>query len=151
MKSGLLIIALAVVGALSGCQNSVNSVENAEKQASPNIIKDARFQTDGWLRDRLLLKGVNTTVNFGGIMQVQVTALNDRTGFFNEMWSGITGEDPYRVEYRFQWMDANGMEVHSPTSIWKQRIIEPGETVRFESIAPSAQCKDFVLSLKESE
>ena len=52
------IVFPAIVAALCvcvGCQNTVNTVENADKTMTPDTIRDARFITDGFLRDRLAL------------------------------------------------------------------------------------------------
>ena len=61
----------------------------------------------------------------------------------------MTGDVPYTVDYKFVWQDANGMAVDTQLSIWQSRQIKPGETVYFKSIAPTPQCKDFILNLKE--
>ena len=135
----------------SACQDSVNTVENAEKSMAPTSIADKRYITDGFLKDRLLLKGVNVSETAGGLLQVQVTAINARTGFFSELWSGMTGDTPYRVDYKFTWLDANGMAVESALSIWETVTITPGETVYFRSVAPNKSCRDFVLNLRESK
>lgn len=134
---------------LSACQNTVNTVENADKSATPNVIRDNRFVTDGWLRDRLVLRSVKTATAESGLLVVEVTATNVRTGALAQTWSSITGDVPYTVDYKFVWQDANGMAVDTPLSIWQSRQIKPGETVFFKSTAPTPQCKDFILNLKE--
>ena len=150
MKFSLkLISALTACLALSACQNTVNTVENADKSATPNVIRDNRFVTDGWLRDRLALRSVRTATTEGGLLVVEVTATNVRTGPLAQTWSGITGDNPYTIDYKFVWQDANGMSVDTPLSVWQSRQIKPGETVYFKTVAPTPQCKDFILNLKE--
>ena len=39
----------AAAALLAGCQDTVNTVENADKTMTPNTIKDARFVTDGFV------------------------------------------------------------------------------------------------------
>ena len=134
---------------LSACQNTVNTVENADKSATPNVIRDNRFVTDGWLRDRLALRSVKTATAESGLLVVEVTATNVRTGALAQTWSSLTGDVPYTVDYKFVWQDANGMAVDTPLSIWQSKQIKPGETVFFKSTAPTPQCKDFILNLKE--
>lgn len=141
--------ALAVCLALSACQNTVNTVENADKSATPNVIRDARFVTDGWLRDRLVLRSVKTATADSGHLMVEVAATNVRTGALAQAWSSMTGDVPYTVDYKFDWQDANGMTVDTALSIWRSKQIKPGETVYFKTVAPTAQCKDFILNLKE--
>ncbi len=134
---------------LPACQNTVNTVENADKNATPNIVRDNRFVTDGWLRDRLALRSVQTATAESGLLVVEVAATNVRTGALAQAWSSMTGEVPYTVDYKFVWQDANGITVDTPLSIWQSRQIKPGETVYFKSTAPTPQCKDFILNLKE--
>lgn len=141
--------ALAVCAALSACQNTVNTVENTDKSGTPNVIRDTRFVTDGWLRDRLVLRSVKTAISPTGHLVVEVTATNVRTGALAQTWSGLTGANPYTVDYKFVWQDANGMTVDTQLSIWQTKTVKPGETVFFKSTAPTPQCKDFILNLKE--
>ena len=143
------VTVIAVCLAMSACQNSVNTVENADKSAQPNVIRDARFVTDGWLRDRLALRSVKTATAASGHLMVEVAATNVRTGALAQTWSSMTGEVPYTVDYNFDWQDENGMTVETSLSIWQSRQIKPGETVYFKSVAPTAQCKDFILNIKE--
>jgi len=143
------ISAAAACLVIAACQNTVNTVENADKNATPNVIRDQRFVTDGWLRDRLALRSVRTATTDGGLLVVEVTATNVRTGALAQTWSSMTGDVPYTVDYKFVWQDANGITVDTQLSIWQSRQIKPGETVYFKSVAPSPRCKDFILNLKE--
>lgn len=136
--------------ALTACQNTVNTTENAEKQAKPNLVNDSRFVTDSFLKNRLEWKSVKTATTPSGNMVVEVTALNTRTGFFPELWSWMRHSNPYPIQYKFTWQNANGMTVDSPISnVWQTVRVKPGETVSFRSVAPTKDCKDFVLSVKE--
>lgn len=80
---------------------------------------------------------------------VQFTVRSDRTGFWSETWSGITGADPYKVEYKIDWLDKDGMEVPTATSTWLQLDLIPGETRRLQTVAPNPRCQDFMLNFKE--
>lgn len=148
-KITLLAAFVMALFVLAGCQASVNTIENADKHATPNLVNDVRFVTDGFLRDRLVLQSVKMSPSAGGNMMVEVAATNVRTGVLSQAWSGMTGENPYPVTYKFTWQDANGMTVDTPLSIWKTARIIPGETVYFRAVAPTPQCKDFILSVKE--
>ena len=143
------ISALAACWLLAACQNTVNQIENTDKSATPNTIRDTRFVTDGWLSDRLALRYVRTAVAPSGLLTVEVAAVNVRTGAAAQIWSGMTGEVPYPVDYKFVWQDANGMTVDTPLSIWQTKQIKPGETAFFKAVAPTPDCKDFILNLKE--
>ncbi len=152
MKKMLCLLALLVVGMmLTGCQNTVNTVENADKSANPNYIEDSRFVTDGFLKRRLRLNSVKMAPADNGCMRVEIAATNVRTGFFAQMWSGITAENPYAIDYKFVWQDKDGFAVESAISVWKTIRVKPGETIFLKSVAPSPQCKDFILNLRESK
>ena len=134
----------------AGCQNTVNTVENADKTMTPNTITDARFVTDGFLKDRLALKSVNVSKTTDGFRRVQLEAVNVRTGAFAQTWSGLKGDAPYTVMYKFDWFDENGMHVKSILSDWRKASVIPGEVVFFQGIAPTTSCKDFRISIKEA-
>jgi uncharacterized protein YcfL len=60
------------------------------------------------------------------------------------------GDNPYQIEYRFTWLDKNGMEVKTAAGTWIPVSIVPGDTVRFNAVAPNPSCKDFLLSIREN-
>ncbi len=135
----------------AGCQNTVNTVENADKTMTPNTIQDARFVTDGFLRDRLALTRLTTAQTGDGFLRVQVEAINIRTGVMAQAWSGLTGSNPYRIRYKITWFSGDGMAMESILSDWQDATIIPGETFYLQSVAPSRDCKDFKISLKEAK
>ncbi len=152
MKHTFLFTAPLLLAALlpAGCQNTVNTVENTEKSAAVNNINDTRVITDRFLRDRLALRSVHTGRTAAGLLRVEVTAVNARTRAASQLWSWMTDENPYPVDYRFTWQDAQGMTVETPLSIWRTVTLYPGEIVNFQSVAPTPECQDFVLEIKET-
>ena len=150
MRINTIFFALLGAALITGCQNTVNTVESANKTMTPNTIQDMRFITDGFLKDRLALKGVNVSRTQDGFMRVQLEAVNVRTGALAQMWSGITGENPYPIRYKFFWFDKAGMAVNGIVSDWQNVTVIPGETVYLQSVAPTKDCSDFKISLKEA-
>ena len=145
-----LLLSAAALALIAGCQNTVNTVENTDKSAEANEIRDTRVITDRFLRDRLELRSVRTGRTEAGLLRVEVSAVNARTGAFSQFWSWMTGENPYPVDYRFTWQDAQGLTVETPLSIWRTVTVYPGEIVNFQSVAPTPACQDFVLEIKET-
>ena len=146
MKTRLVKCALAAAMiAAAGCINSVNTTENADKNMMPTHIADSRFVTDGFLRDRLALRNVRFSPAPGGLQQVQVEATSLRVGF----WDQAFGPERYHIRYKFTWFDNAGMAVETVLSDWQDKWILPGETVQFQSVAPSPACRDFRLNLME--
>lgn len=144
--SGAACLALLL---LTGCQNTVNSVENADKTMQPNTVADVRFVTDGFLKDRLALKSVRTSRTGEGFLRVQLEAVNVRTGAFAQTWSWMKDDAPYKVQYKFEWFDHEGMQVPTVMSNWRQVTVIPGEAVYFQGVAPTVKCDDFRISVKE--
>ena len=134
----------------AGCQNTVNTVENSDKTMQPNVIRDSRFVTDGFLKDRLALRNVVVDRTQDGYLRAQLTATNVRVGVLSQMWSGMTGENPYKIRYKFTWFNKGGMAVETVLSDWQTAVITPGESVHFQSIAPSKECNDFRIDLQEA-
>lgn len=151
MKKTCLLGWFAAAMMLAACQNTVNTVENADKTMTPNTIADARFVTDGFLKDRLGLQSVTMGKTADGFKRVQLEVINLRTGVLSQAWSGITGENPYKIRYRFTWFDEDGMAVNNTVlADWRDATIIPGETLFLQSVAPTKNCSDFKISLKEA-
>ena len=151
MKKTCLLGWFAAALMLAACQNTVNTVENADKTMTPNTIADARFVTDGFLKDRLGLQSVTMGRTADGFKRVQLEVINLRTGVLSQAWSGITGENPYKIRYRFTWFDEDGMAVNNTVlADWRDATIIPGETLFLQSVAPTKNCSDFKISLKEA-
>ena len=152
MKKISLLALSAAALLLAACQNSVNTVENADKNMTPNTISDARFVTDGFLKRRLALQSLTTGRTADGFMRAQLEVVNVRTGVFSEAWSDITGENPYKIRYRFTWFTEDGMAVNNTVlADWQDATIIPGETLFLQSVAPYKNCNDFKISLREAD
>ena len=135
---------------LAGCiQNTVNTAENDQKNMVPEPIQSKYVSTDSFLRQRLRIMSIDKEVMPTGLLHVQVTFRSERVGVFSEFWSWYTYDDPYKIEYKFDWLDEKGMQVFTATSTWKELDILPGETMRIQSMAPNERCRDFMLSMKE--
>jgi len=132
--AGLFAIAAAL--AVAGCHsNTVNSVENAQKSGQRTMLADQRVITDTQLARSVSVFGVSTAMTPGGVLKVQVELAN-RT------------KSLVRFAYRFEWFDANGMQVDnvmSATVVPDQ--IEGGEGKFISAVAPNSASKDFRLKL----
>lgn len=148
-KSSLLLSLLALMIYGSGCQNTVNTVEDKQKYMVPDNVQTKYVSTDRFCRDRLVVKSINKATLPTGLLMIQLTVYSDRVGVWQEFWSWYTANNPYKVEYKIDWLDTNGMQVNTTNSIWIEMTIIPGETKRIQAVAPNERCKDFVISLKE--
>lgn len=131
--AGLAALALAV----AGCHNSMNTVENAQKEGQRNMIADQRVVTDSGLGRAVSVVGVNTGMTPGGFLKVQV-----------ELFNRTRSLHPF--SYRFEWFDQNGMQVSQSLSPVVADQIEGGESKFISAVAPTMACKDFRLKLLEA-
>lgn len=135
MKIKLLLVpAVSLCLAGSACQNTVNTIENTDKTMVENVVRDTRFVTDSFLKNRLALQKINTARTQDGFMRAQLEVINNRTGLFSELWSSLTGENPYKIRYKFIWFNQNGMAVNSLLSDWQSTVVIPGETLYLQSV-----------------
>ncbi|WP_428354472.1 DUF1425 domain-containing protein [Methyloprofundus sp.] len=136
---------------LFGCQATVNTVENDQKSMQVEAVDTSKVSTDAFLKNRLEIVRVDKTELEGGLLKVQVTARNIRTGFWAQLASWFMGDNPYQIAYRFSWLDMHGMQVDTATSTWIPMTVIPGDTVRLNAISPNPRCKDFTLSIREND
>ena len=59
----------------------------------------------------------------------------------------ISGKD-IQIEYRFAWLDENGVVADTPTSLWKPLALHAGETAFMRGMAASPDAVDFLLTLR---
>lgn len=138
-KKLLFIFALglaACVAGLTGC-TTVNTVENAQKEGQRNMISDQRVVSDASLNRKVAIVGVNSAMTPGGLLKVQVELENHT-------------RSPQRFLYRFEWFDANGMQVNNILSASVPEQIEGKESKFIYSIAPTPACRDFRVKFIEA-
>ena len=121
---------------MTGC-TTVNTVENAQKEGQRQMVTDVRAITDGSLARKVSIVGVNQAMTPGGLLRIQVE-LENRTRSLQ------------RFNYRFEWFDANGMQVNNVISALIPDQIEGKESKMISSIAPSPSCKDFRVKFVEA-
>lgn len=138
MKTRMLL-PLAGIGllALSGC-TTVNTVENAQKEGQRQMVTDQRAITDASLDRKVSIVGVNQSMTPGGLLKVQVE-LQNRTRSLQ------------RFNYRFEWFDANGMQVTTVASALLPDQIEGKESKFIFGVAPNPNCKDFRVKFIEAQ
>ena len=98
MKKICLMGWFAAAMMLAACQNSVNTVENADKNMTPNTISDSRFVTDGFLKRRLALQSLTLGETADGFKRAQLEVVNVRTGTAAQFWSILSSRDGYLLE-----------------------------------------------------
>lgn len=136
--SNLAGLALAACLGTTGCKTTVNTVETAQPAGTRHMVSDKRIITDGSLRDKVRIIGVNDAPPPpGGLWKVQVELLN-------------TTRRVQTFSYRWEWFDENGMQVSSPASTDVTRQIEGRESIFISAVAPKPGVRDFRLKLIEN-
>ncbi len=146
----VVIITLSCLMLLA-CQATVNTVENEQKSMQVDAVDTSKVSTDAFLKKRLEIVRVDKKELPDGLLKVQVTARNTRTGFWDQASSWYMGDNPYQIAYRFTWLDIDGMEVNTAANTWIPMTVVPGDTVRINAISPNPRCKDFMLSIREND
>ena len=114
---------------LTGC-STVNTVERAQPTAQKQMTDDKRIITDAGLNRKVNIVGINETTISTGFTKVQVELFNKSSS-------------SYSFSYHFEWFDAQGMLVQTPTSSWIDRTIQGKETMDIIAVAPTETAKDF--------
>jgi uncharacterized protein YcfL len=134
ISAGLLTLAGMLMG---GC-TTVNTVENAQKEGQKTMISDQRVITDASLARKVAIVGINSAMTSGGLLKIQVEVENHTQSL-------------QRFLYRFEWFDANGMQVSTILSASIPEQIEGGESKFVSSIAPNPNCRDFRIKFIEAD
>jgi uncharacterized protein YcfL len=131
---GLLVAGAALF--LAGCASNVNTYERAESQATPNYIADKRVITDNTLAGTVRVVSINQSTVSGNLLKVQATVENLRSS-------------QRTVNYKFEWIDQDGMALDSANETWKSLPLQGRESTTISTVAVSPRAVDFKLKSRE--
>ena len=123
---------IAMVSFLSAC-STVNTFERAASGADTKYVDDKRIITDDSLNDYAYVASINET-NVGDLIMIQAKIVNSTSSL-------------RQINYKFEWIDKNGMAVPSANSAWMKLILEGGEAKFISAVAPNKNVCDFTLKL----
>lgn len=126
----------AVLLCAVGCTgpSSVNTAGPADRRAEPTPIEDERVITDPEFARMVSLVGLIEGRTESGLRIVEAEVMN-RTRVHQAF------------RFRYSWYGADGLEVRSPTVVWRHESIPPGSLRRLTAIAPDHNAHDFRLEL----
>lgn len=133
LGGALAVTALALL--FGGCQN-VNTYENAESRATPTYVADKRVITDNTLAGKLRVVSINQATVSGNLLKIQATVEN-------------LSSSARTFNYKFEWIDQDGMAVNSPNEVWKALPLQGRETSTISTVAISPKAVDFKLKFRE--
>ena len=128
---------LALAGLLvAGCASNVNTVERAQPEAKPHYVSDKRVITDNTLAGTIGVVAITQTTVSGNLLKLQATVENLKNS-------------TRTLNYKFEWVDRDGMTLSSPTDTWKSIRLMGRETRTITAVATSPSAVDFTLKLRE--
>lgn len=136
LRLGGALTVAALVLAFTGCATNVNTYERAESNATPNYVADKRVITDNTLAGTFRVVSINQGTVSGNLLKVQATVENLK----NKLRT---------LNYKFEWIDENGMAVDSPNETWKAIQLQGRETQTISTVAISPKAVDFRLKFRE--
>jgi uncharacterized protein YcfL len=137
---GIAAVALVAMLCLAGCSTTAG-VETTGKttwddQGARTLEKNVVFNNSG-LKGDIQIVDVKSALA-GNMMRAQATLRSkDR--------------DTLPFQYRFEWYDANGMEINSGSGSWKPLILYGRESKTVQSVAPDPRAKEFKLKIREPD
>lgn len=123
-------VMLFLVALLTGCSNYPTSLVRIEK-SSKNVV----------LGDSILEK----TLKFG-----HVESRTHNGGLIVELIVTNKIMDDQHIEHRFDWYDAQGLELDKDNSPWRHVIIFADSTVTLKGKANSLNAKSFRVSVRNA-
>ena len=123
---------LLLTAALLGCQRTVDTVAVGDSLGSSyNWV-----QTDGGASRAFKVITARKTRTETGLLKVEVELQNTRKSY-------------ERFVYKFEWLDAKGMEINSITNDWQVRVVNGLETVTLTGMAADARVTDCRVKLQK--
>ena len=121
---------------LVGCSSkSVNVSEWSDPLGTQEYTEHRRVVSDPKLAKRVQIETFNTFQSEDGLLNVQVQLQNLK----RKMQS---------IEYRFNWIDSNGMVFETPASRWTIKHIFGGDSEIVTGVAPNESIKDVEFKIK---
>ena len=119
MKKLMFIAAIALSGAFFGC---VSRAPVPPMDTRVTIAQDLTY--DIYVTDVRCTKGTSDFLTF------QANMVNNC-------------RDPLAVEWKVQWLDADGLEIESIVSTWNALVIQPNEIRGLKGTAPKTDVADM--------
>ncbi len=127
----LLFAALAcALAAAPGCRRLKPSSAGLRVESYPQnkISMNARF-FEGWFRVTSV-----SCARENELLRATVVAENLKSDC--------------QVEYRYRWLDKDGLEITTGMTAWTPKACGSRETLLLTGIAPTARAEDFILDLR---
>lgn len=131
-----LLAALCAAGCSTTAVMEANGKKTWNKEGAPEL------STHIFVNNSSLAKGIEVTelksAMAGNLMKAQVSLRSkDR--------------ELLPVLYKFEWLDAQGMEIAANSSAWKPMVIYASEAKSIQGVAPDPRAREFKLKIREPD
>jgi uncharacterized protein YcfL len=136
LPATLLVAALCAGGCSTTAGIEARGTRTYNEDGAPGLDKQVVINNSGLARDIAVtdLKGVTV----GNLLKAQASLRSkDR--------------DTVPIQYKFDWFDAEGMELAAGGSAWKPLLVHGRETKTIQGVAPDPRAREFKLKIREPE
>jgi uncharacterized protein YcfL len=123
-------IALGLALILPGCRTPPSAGITVESYQKNSVTVNSKI-LKGWLT----VTEVTTVRGENDLLSAQVTAQN-------------TTRKDCQFEYRFEWIDKNGLTINTVMTTWVPINVSGMEKARMRAVAPSKAATDFILIVR---
>lgn len=131
MKKLMAAAVAAAACALAGC---IAPPQNADAAGAP---MDTRVTVAPDLFGDIVVTDVRCVKGGGGFLTLQANIVNNCSR-------------PLAVDWKVQWLDADGVEIDSVMSTWNARMLQPFEICGLKGTAPTAASADMRLYVRKT-
>ncbi len=128
MKAAILCLLLMVAVAFTGCILSAST--DVEKSGAEYNVTVNSLMLNNYIR--VTQRSICYT---NGLLVAQVRGQN------------VSKKD-VQFEYRFVWLDKDGVKVDTETSTWKPMALHAKESAFMKGLCPSPEAVDFLMSVR---
>jgi uncharacterized protein YcfL len=125
----VFFMAVATAFSIAGCRSAPSAGITVESYPKNQITVNSRILR-GWLNVTEVAASKEND-----LLRAQITAQN------------ITQKD-CQFEYRFEWLDKNGLAVSTTMSVWIPVSVSAMEKTRMHAVAPSKAAEDFAFIVR---
>ena len=134
MLRGVLLLTATSLAACTTPNDRVNTVEKADPIARPNVEEVRKVILNPPLDAATAVIDVYTARQ-DGALRVQVNLVN-------------TTEFRQWFQYRFDWVDARGMQIADTQTPWLRANLLPGEMKSITGLSPNPHAVDWRLTIR---
>ena len=129
MKRLVIAAFVAVSGMLTGCISSPQNVCEAPTDTRVTISPD--------LSGKVVVTDVRCVKGSSQYLTFQANIVNNSSS-------------PLAVDWKVQWLDADGVEIDSVVSTWNARMLQPYELCGLKATAPTTAAADMRIYARKS-